>query len=88
MLKSLHGKRDRRRPRLTRRRLWVEYRDEVLAQGATAYGYSQFCALLKQRLESRSAPAQMSQLPSWDADVHGLDFLTRLGLRPRRRLLL
>ena len=30
----------RRRPRLTRRQLWVEYRDEALAQGGTAYGYS------------------------------------------------
>ena len=59
VLEALHAKRDRRRARMTRRQLWVEYRDEAVAQGATAYGYSRFCALLNKRLESATAPAQM-----------------------------
>ena len=59
VLEALHAKRDLRRARITRRQLWVEYRDEAVARGATAYGYSRFCALLNERLESRPAPAQM-----------------------------
>ena len=59
MIEALQEPRKRRRARLTRRQLWVEYRDEVLAQGGTAYGYSQFCARLKARLADRSGPAQM-----------------------------
>ncbi len=59
VLEALQAPRERRRVRLTRRRLWIEYRDEVLARNGLAYGYSQFCALLKQRLESGSAVAQM-----------------------------
>ena len=59
VLDALQKVPDRRRARLTRRQLWVEYRDEVLAQGGTAYCYIQFCARLKTKLKSRSGPAQM-----------------------------
>ena len=56
---ELKAPRKRRRRRLTRRQLWVEYRDEALARGGTAYSYSQFCARLKARLKDRAGPTQM-----------------------------
>ena len=59
VLAELGCKRKRRRTRVTRRQLWVEYRDEARAQGATAYSYSRFCALLNERLERQSCEAQM-----------------------------
>ena len=59
IVEALTAPRKRRRARLTRRQLWVEYRDEVLAQGGKAYTYSRFCGLLKERLHSRPGPAQM-----------------------------
>ena len=58
-LDALHAKRARRRARMTRRQLWVEYRDEAVARGGTAYGSSRFCALLNMRVQSRSTPVQM-----------------------------
>ena len=48
-----------RRTRLTRHRLWSEYRDEVLAQGGKAYAYSRFCALLNEYQQGRPGQAQM-----------------------------
>ena len=48
-----------RRSRLTRRQLWLEYRDEAVAQGGAAYSHSQFCALFKARLEDHAATARM-----------------------------
>ena len=59
IVEALTAPRKRRRARLTRRQLWVEYRDEVLAQGGKAYTYSRFCGLLKERLHSRPGPVQM-----------------------------
>ena len=59
VIEELTAPRKRRRARLTRRQLWVEYRDEALAQGGKAYTYSRFCALLKERLHSRPESAQM-----------------------------
>ena len=59
VIEALTAPRRRRRARLTRRQLWVEYRDEALAQGGKPYTYSRFCALLGERLGSRPAPAQM-----------------------------
>ncbi len=59
IIEELTAPRRRRRARLTRRQLWVEYRDEALAQGSKAYTYSRFCGLLKERLHSRPGPAQM-----------------------------
>ena len=59
VIEALTAPRRRRRARLTRRQLWVEYRDEALAQGGKPYTYSQFCALLGERLGSRPEPAQM-----------------------------
>ena len=59
IVEALTAPRKRRRARLTRRQLWVEYRDEALAQGGKAYTYSRFCGLLKERLHSRPRPAQM-----------------------------
>ena len=59
IIEELTAPRRRRRARLTRRQLWVEYRDEALAQGDKAYTYSRFCGLLKERLHSRPGPAQM-----------------------------
>ena len=55
----LTAPRKRRRARLTRRQLWVEYREEALALGRKAYMYGRFCALLKERLHSRPEPAQI-----------------------------
>ena len=49
----------RRRARLTQRQLWVEYSEEAGVQGGTAYSCSQFCALLKERLQGRPGPTQM-----------------------------
>ena len=49
VVEELTAPRKPRRARLTRRQLWVEYRDEALARGGTAYSYSQFCARLKDR---------------------------------------
>ena len=49
----------RRRARLTQRQLWVEYSEEAMAQGGTAYSCSQFCALLKERLEGPNAQTDM-----------------------------
>ena len=84
VLEALHGRRDRRRARLTRRQLWVEYRDEALAQGGVAYGYSQFCALLKERLGSRGPEAQMRF--AYEPGLYGLsDFSGKvLALRTGR----
>ena len=59
VIEALTAPRKRRRARLTRRQLWVEYRDEALAHGGKPYTYSRFCALLGERLGSRPAPAQM-----------------------------
>ena len=59
VIEELKAPRKRRRVRLTRHRLWKEYRDEALAQGGTAYSYSQFCARLKARLKERAGPTQM-----------------------------
>ena len=56
---ELKAPRKRRRARLTRRQLWVEYRDEALAQSGTAYSYSQFCARLKVRLKDSAKSVQM-----------------------------
>ena len=49
----------RRRPKLTQRQLWVEYSEEVMAQGGTAYSHSRFCALLKERLAGPNARTDM-----------------------------
>ena len=59
VLAELGRKRKRRRTRVTRRQLWVEYRDEARAQGATSYSYSRFCALLNERRERQGCEAQM-----------------------------
>ena len=56
---ELGRKRRRWRTRVTRRQLRVEYRDEARAQGATAYSYSRFCALINERLERQGREAQM-----------------------------
>ena len=79
---ALQGPRERRRARLTRRQLWVEYRDE--AQGGAAYGYSQFCALLRERLGNRGPEAQMRF--AYEPGLYGLsDFSGKvLALRTGR----
>ena len=59
VIEELKAPRKRRRARLTRRQLWVEYRDEALARGGTAYSYSRFCARLKARLKDSTRQAQM-----------------------------
>ena len=59
VIEALTAPRKRRRARLTRRQLWVEYRDEALTHGGKPHTYSRFCALLGERLGSRPAPAQM-----------------------------
>ena len=59
VIEELNAPRKRRRARLTRRRLWKEYRDEALARGEAAYGYSQFCARLKARLKGGDGKTQM-----------------------------
>ncbi|WP_169054451.1 IS21 family transposase [Nitratireductor sp. XY-223] len=59
LIEAYTAPRGRRRARLTRRQLWIEYRDEVRAQGGAAYSYSRFCALLKGQLAGRHAPTQM-----------------------------
>ena len=56
---ALKAPRKRRRARLTRRQLWVEYRDEALARGGAVYSYSQFCVRLRARMKDRAGPAQM-----------------------------
>ena len=59
LIEDLNAPRKRRRARLTRRQLWVEYRDDAQAQDGAAYSYSRFCALLKERLGGRGREAQM-----------------------------
>ena len=59
VLRELQAKRQRRRVRVTRRKLWEEYRDEAEAQGGKAYSYSQFCARLKAHQGSCGGSAQM-----------------------------
>ena len=59
IVEALTTPRKRRRARLARRHLWVEYRDKALAQGSSAYTYSRFCGLLNGRLHSRPGPVQM-----------------------------
>ena len=59
VLAELGRKRKRRRTRVTRRQLWVEYRDEAQAQGAAPYSYSRFCALLAERLDGEGRKTQM-----------------------------
>ena len=49
----------RRRAKLTQRQLWVDYSEEVMAQGGTAYSQSRFCALLKERLAGPNARTDM-----------------------------
>ena len=58
-VEALEAPRRRRRARLTRRQLWVEYREEARARGGTAYSYSQFCARLKARLKGRAGETEM-----------------------------
>ena len=59
VLRELQAKRQRRRVRVTRRKLSEEYRDEAEAQGGRAYSYSQFCARLKAHQGSCGGSAQM-----------------------------
>ena len=59
VIEVLNAPRKRRRVRLTRRKLWEEYRAEAEAQGGRAYDYSQFCAPLKARQGSCGVSAQM-----------------------------
>ena len=59
VIKGLKEPRGRRRARMTQRQLWVEYRDEVEAQGGVAYSYSRFCAKLKDLLLAEPAAAEM-----------------------------
>ena len=40
VIKGLKEPRGRRRAKMTQRQLWVEYRDEIEAQGGVAYSYS------------------------------------------------
>ena len=56
LVKEYRKPRKPRRPGLTRRQLWVEYRDEALAHGGTAYSYSRFCALFTEQLKERASP--------------------------------
>ncbi len=46
---SLEKPRDKRRSRMTRRKLWETYRDDVRSRGGVALSYSRFCHLLKAR---------------------------------------
>ena len=50
VINGLKEPRGRRRSKKTRCQLWVEYREEVEAQGGVAYSYSRFCAKLKDLL--------------------------------------
>ena len=59
VIEAVEAPRRRRRVRLTRRQLWIEYRDEARARGGTAYSYSQFCARLKARLKDRAGETEM-----------------------------
>ncbi len=83
IVEALAAPRKRRRARLTRRQLWVEYRDEALAQGGKAYTYSHFCGLLKERLHNRIGPAQMRfhyEPGLWDlSDFSGKTLALRTG---------
>ena len=51
---EFNAPRKRRRTRLTRRRLWKEYRDEALARGEAAYGYRSYEATRRPALRCRS----------------------------------
>ena len=59
IVRELEAPPGRRRAKLTQRQLWAEHRDEVQAQGGPAYSHSRFCALLRERLEGRSARTEM-----------------------------
>ena len=59
VIKGLKEPRGRRRAKMTQRQLWVEYRDEIEAQGGVAYSYSRFCAKLKDLLLAEPAAAEM-----------------------------
>ena len=84
VIKEPEAPRKRRRTRLTRRQLWKEYRDEALAQGGTAYSYSQFCARLKARLKGGAGKTEMRF--EYAPGLWGLsDFSSKtLGLRTGR----
>ena len=56
LIREYRKPRKPRRLGLTRRQLWVEYRDEALAHGGTAYSYSRFCALFTEQLKERASP--------------------------------
>ena len=59
VIKGLKEPRGRRRAKMTQRQLWVEYREEVEAQGGVAYTYSRFCAKLKGLLLAEPDAAAM-----------------------------
>ena len=59
IVRELDAPPGRRRARLTRRQLWAEYSEEARARGCAAYSHSRFCALLRERLEGRSARTEM-----------------------------
>ena len=59
IIKGLKEPRGRRRAKMTQRQLWVEYCEEVEAQGGTAYSYSRFCAKLKDQLPTGPDAAVM-----------------------------
>ena len=59
IIKGLKEPRGRRRAKMIQRQLWVEYCDEVEAQGGTAYSYSRFCAKLKDQLSAGPDTAVM-----------------------------
>ena len=84
VLEELDRKRARRRTRVTRRQLWVEYRDEARAQDGTAYSYSRFCALLNERLGRQGRETRMRF--DYEPGLWGLaDFSGKtLGLRTGR----
>ena len=59
VIKGLKEPRGLRRAKMTQRQLWVEYHDEVEAQGGVAYSYSRFCAKLKGLLLAEPDAAAM-----------------------------
>ena len=85
VIETLNAPRKRRRVRLTRRKLWEEYRAEAEAQGGRAYGYSQFCARLKAR-QSSSGGASAQMHFDYEPGLYGMaDFSGKtLALRSGR----
>lgn len=81
---ALDKPRAKRRVRMTRKRLWEAYRDDVRSRGGEVLSYSRFCHLLKVRREGSCGGTGKMVYEYFPGQVGLSDFSgKRLGLRQK-----